>query len=193
LLDWMIMLYVVVNTTGWLPLTFFWTIFFFKFRSGRYIPFPCSYLYLRSVLFVPLPTFPTCLLPYTFAHVIRNYMYPVCMRVLLTLRLSLLCENIVNCVLTMLQMLALNTYIIGIRWQGGKYRICKKMFIHSFSSLSHDRSKASSKASSPRSAIYSFLLEMIASFPFLAVIQIASYVFFLFCLSLLFLLLSFLQ
>ena len=33
-------------------------------------------------------------------------------------------------------------------------------FIHSFSSLSYDRSKASSKASSPHSAIQSFLLQM---------------------------------
>jgi hypothetical protein len=39
-------------------------------------------------------------------------------------------------------------------------------FIHSFSSLSYDRSKASSKASSPHSAIQSFLLQMrIFSFP----------------------------
>jgi hypothetical protein len=33
-------------------------------------------------------------------------------------------------------------------------------FIQLFSSLSHDRSKASSKASSPHSTIYSFLLQM---------------------------------
>ena len=39
--------------------------------------------------------------------------------------------------------------------------------IHSFSSLSYDRSKASSKASSPYSAIQSFLLQMRASSPFL--------------------------
>ena len=32
--------------------------------------------------------------------------------------------------------------------------------IHSFSGLSYDKSKASSKANSPRSAIYSFLLQM---------------------------------
>ena len=39
--------------------------------------------------------------------------------------------------------------------------------IHSFSScLSYDRSKASSKASSPHSAIQSFLLQMRASSPF---------------------------
>jgi len=39
--------------------------------------------------------------------------------------------------------------------------------IHSFSSLSYDRSKASSKASSPHSAIQSFLLQMRVSSPFL--------------------------
>ena len=44
-------------------------------------------------------------------------------------------------------------------------------FIHSFSSLSYDRSKASSKASSPHSAIQSFLLQMRVSSPFLKVIQ----------------------
>ena len=43
--------------------------------------------------------------------------------------------------------------------------------IHSFSSLSYDRSKASSKASSPHSAIQSFLLQMRVSSPFLNVIQ----------------------
>ena len=43
--------------------------------------------------------------------------------------------------------------------------------IHSFSSLSYDRSKASSKASSPHSAIQSFLFQMTASSPFLKVIQ----------------------
>ena len=42
---------------------------------------------------------------------------------------------------------------------------------HSFSSLSYDRSKASSKASSPHSAIQSFLLQMRISSPFLKVIQ----------------------
>ena len=36
--------------------------------------------------------------------------------------------------------------------------------MHSFSSLSYDRSKASSKASSPKSAIQSFLLQMRVSF-----------------------------
>jgi hypothetical protein len=45
------------------------------------------------------------------------------------------------------------------------------IFIYSFSSLSYDRSKASSKASSPNSAIYSFLLQMRVSSPFLKVIQ----------------------
>jgi hypothetical protein len=43
--------------------------------------------------------------------------------------------------------------------------------VHSFSSLSYDRSKASSKASSPHSAIQSFLLQMRVSSPFLKVIQ----------------------
>ena len=42
---------------------------------------------------------------------------------------------------------------------------------HSFSSLSYDRSKASSKASSPYSAIQSFLFQMRVSSPFLKVIQ----------------------
>ena len=41
----------------------------------------------------------------------------------------------------------------------------------SFSSLSYDRSKASSKASSPHSAIQSFLLQIRVSSPFLKVIQ----------------------
>jgi hypothetical protein len=41
----------------------------------------------------------------------------------------------------------------------------------SFSSLSYDRSKAPSKASSPHSAIYSFLLQMRVSSPFLKVTQ----------------------
>ena len=43
--------------------------------------------------------------------------------------------------------------------------------IHSFSGLSYDRSKASSKASSPHSAIQSFLFQMTVSSPFLKVIQ----------------------
>ena len=42
--------------------------------------------------------------------------------------------------------------------------------IHSFSSLSYDRSKTSSKASSPLSAIYSFLLQVRVSSPFFKVI-----------------------
>ena len=45
------------------------------------------------------------------------------------------------------------------------------IFIHSFSSLSYDRSKASSKASSPHSAIQSFVLQMRVFSPFLKVIQ----------------------
>ena len=46
-----------------------------------------------------------------------------------------------------------------------------KAFIYSFSSLSYDRSKASSKASPPHSAIQSFRLQMRVSYPFLKVIQ----------------------
>ena len=42
---------------------------------------------------------------------------------------------------------------------------------HSFSSLSYDRSKASSKMSSPHSAIQSFFFQMRVSSPFLKVIQ----------------------
>ena len=45
------------------------------------------------------------------------------------------------------------------------------MFIHLFSSLSYDRSKASSKASSPHSASQSFLPQMRVPSPFLKVIQ----------------------
>ena len=44
-------------------------------------------------------------------------------------------------------------------------------YIHSFSSLSYDRSKTSSKANSPHSAIQSFLFQMRVSSPFLKVIQ----------------------
>jgi hypothetical protein len=44
-------------------------------------------------------------------------------------------------------------------------------FIHSFSSLSYDKSKASSKAFSPHSAIYNFLFQMRVSSPFLKVIE----------------------
>jgi hypothetical protein len=50
--------------------------------------------------------------------------------------------------------------------------LCYKCFcLHSLSSLSCDRSKASPKASSPHSAIYSFLLQMKVSPPFLKVVQ----------------------
>jgi hypothetical protein len=42
---------------------------------------------------------------------------------------------------------------------------------NSFSSLSYDRCKASSKASSPHSVIQSFLFQMKVSSPFLKVIQ----------------------
>ena len=55
-----------------------------------------------------------------------------------------------------------------------KWKICTQLQngrINSFSSLSYERSKASSKASSPHSAIQSFLLQMGISFPFLKVIQ----------------------
>jgi hypothetical protein len=45
------------------------------------------------------------------------------------------------------------------------------IIIHSFSSLSYDRSNASSYASSPHSAIQSFLLQMRVSSPFLKIIQ----------------------
>jgi len=45
------------------------------------------------------------------------------------------------------------------------------IIIHSFSSLSYDRSKASSKSSSPHSAIQSFLFQMRVSCPFLKLIQ----------------------
>ena len=45
------------------------------------------------------------------------------------------------------------------------------IFIHSFSSLSYDRSKAPSKASSPHSAIQSFLFQLRVSSPFLKAIQ----------------------
>jgi hypothetical protein len=47
----------------------------------------------------------------------------------------------------------------------------RKKIIHSFSSLSYDRSKASSKAKSPHSAIQSFLFQMRVSSPFFKVIQ----------------------
>jgi len=50
---------------------------------------------------------------------------------------------------------------------------CRISF-HSFSSLSYDRSKASSKASSPQSAIQSFLFQMRVSSPFFKVIQYLS-------------------
>jgi hypothetical protein len=46
-----------------------------------------------------------------------------------------------------------------------------RLLYHSFSSLSYDRSKASSKASSKHCSIQSFLLQMRVSSPFLKVIQ----------------------
>ena len=57
------------------------------------------------------------------------------------------------------------------QWFINEFIVFETMFIHSFSSLSYDRSKASSKASSPHSAIQSFLLQMRLSSPFLKVIQ----------------------
>ena len=47
----------------------------------------------------------------------------------------------------------------------------RRSFIHSFSILPYDKSKASSKASCPHSAIQSFLLQMRVSSPVLKVIQ----------------------
>ena len=44
------------------------------------------------------------------------------------------------------------------------------LLIHSFSSLSYDRSKVSSKASSPHSAIQSFLFQMKVSSPSLKIV-----------------------
>jgi hypothetical protein len=49
--------------------------------------------------------------------------------------------------------------------------IGENSIIFSFIILSYDRSKASSKASSPHSAIQSFLFQMTVSSPFLKVIQ----------------------
>ena len=60
------------------------------------------------------------------------------------------------------------------RWQDGccfKHSNKKWKYFQSFSSLSYDRSKASSKASSPHSAIQSFVFQMRVSSPFLKVIQ----------------------
>ena len=58
-------------------------------------------------------------------------------------------------------------------WVCVSYDLCNigHAAVHSFSSLSYDRSKASSKASSPHSAIQSFPLQMRVSSPFLKVIQ----------------------
>jgi hypothetical protein len=44
-------------------------------------------------------------------------------------------------------------------------------FNNSFNSLSYDRSKTSSKASSPHSAMYSFLLQMTVSTPIIKFIR----------------------
>ena len=62
------------------------------------------------------------------------------------------------------------TYILLINGHNGNVSPVNEE-IHSFSSLSYDRSKASSKASSPHSAIQSFLFQMRVSSPFLKVIQ----------------------
>jgi hypothetical protein len=51
-----------------------------------------------------------------------------------------------------------------------RHDFLNKEFIYSFSSLSYDRSKSSSKASSPHSAIQSFLFQMRVSSPFFKVI-----------------------
>jgi hypothetical protein len=70
-------------------------------------------------------------------------------------------------------------YIL-ILWKFSMFTYCVELLcvfslpffgIHSFSSLSYDRSKASSKASSSHSAIQSFLFQMRVSSPFLKVIQ----------------------
>ena len=57
------------------------------------------------------------------------------------------------------------------RWSSNCVKLHLVRYIHSFSSLSYDRSKASSKASSPHSAIQSFIFQMRVSSPFLKVIQ----------------------
>jgi hypothetical protein len=51
------------------------------------------------------------------------------------------------------------------------FRDIFSIYFISLSSLSYDRSKASSKSSSPHSVIQSFLLQMRVSSPFLKVIQ----------------------
>jgi len=68
--------------------------------------------------------------------------------------------------------------IMRKRWPTTGYYARKKSisgiihsFIHSFSILSDDRSKASSKTIPPHSAIESFLLQMRVSSPVLKVIQ----------------------
>jgi hypothetical protein len=63
---------------------------------------------------------------------------------------------------------------LGRLTPGGKRVRCplnRYCFIHPFSSLPYARSNAPSKANSPHSAIYSFLLHMTISSPFLKVIQ----------------------
>jgi hypothetical protein len=76
-----------------------------------------------------------------------------------------------------------NANYFTILWQLSKLRSCQNITyvhsdipytytrIHSFSSLFYDRSKASSKASSPPNAIQSFLFQMRVFSPFLKVIQ----------------------
>ena len=55
--------------------------------------------------------------------------------------------------------------------------VCYSPYINPFSSLSYDRSKASSKASSPHSAIQSFLLQMRVPSPSLTLRLLMSYIY----------------
>ena len=65
-----------------------------------------------------------------------------------------------------------SVFIAAKAWNHAlKARFFAQLGIHSFSSLSYDRSKAFSKASSPHSVIQGFLLQMRVSSPFLKVIQ----------------------
>jgi hypothetical protein len=59
-------------------------------------------------------------------------------------------------------------------WSVTMRRVVWSEAVHSFSSLSHDRSKASSKASSPHSAIYSFLLQI--EYPLLSLRSSSSFI-----------------
>ena len=65
-----------------------------------------------------------------------------------------------------------NQHILGMcEYQNGAEFCNLYGSTHSFSSLSYERSEASSKSSSPHSANQSFLLQMRVSSPFLKVIQ----------------------